>query len=440
MPNRLMGVRANRRRQLAFAAASVLAATSTRAAQAQVNATPRSLGMGGAYVAVARGTEALFQNPANLALRDGPRWSLFLPQVTVGATVVGYEAGDVSDLFRGSELTQSRRDELLARLPAGGGTEGQLDVRLPIVALQVGRFAVGVSAAGVGDHTVGRDLVDLALNGYQQGRTNYSVGNTGGRSAAFFDAAAAYGFGFGPLKLGATGHYYRGQALSRTRMSEPRYNSGASAIEVDYVGVRAEGGEGYGVDLGGALKLLPSLTVSAAVTNAFSYMAWSDDLRYRTLVIDSAGFDDVASLRDGYETSDRPYDATSAPLSVVRVADGFYEEAYFPATLRAGAAWEPTRRTRFGASYEERLTSGFLAGRWDRTAAVGVEQSLPLLALRAGFATDLGDGSMLAAGLSLGPIDVGLAKLTNATADSATRDGWIGTAGLGFRGKAPRRK
>ena len=426
-------------RFLILAGAGALLSSGARPAAAQINATPRSLGMGGAYVAVARGTEALFQNPANLALRDTPRWSIFLPQLTVGATLVGYQAGDIADLLEGTDLPQARRDELLAQVPAAG-TEGQLDVRLPLLALQVGRFAVGVSVSGVGDHSVGRDLMDLALNGYEEGRTDYNVGNTGGRSAAFFDGVAAYGFKTGALRLGAAGHYYRGQGLARTRMYEPRYDVDNRSIEVDYVGVRAEGGEGYGVDLGAALQLHPTLTLSGAVSNAFSRMRWSEDLRYRHLVIDSAGFDDIADLYDSYESSDRPLDPSSASLTVLRTAEGLYDEAYFPATLRVGAAWEPTRRTRFGASYEDRLTPGILAGRWERTAAVGIEQSLPLLALRAGYATDLAKGSMLAAGLSLGPVDVGLAKLTNSTPADASRDGWIGTVGLGFRGKAARRR
>src|SRR5215208_7213297 len=125
-------------RFLILAGAGALLSSGARPAAAQINATPRSLGMGGAYVAVARGAEALFQNPANLALRDTPRWSLFLPQVTVGGTVVGYDVADLGDLAKGSDLTQARRDELLAQVPAGG-TEGQLDVRLPVFALQVGR-------------------------------------------------------------------------------------------------------------------------------------------------------------------------------------------------------------------------------------------------------------------------------------------------------------
>ena len=68
---------------------------------------------------------------------------------------------------------------------------------------------------------------------------------------------------------------------------------------------------------------------------------------------------------------------------------------------------------------------------WDRTVSVGVEQRVSLATLRAGAATDLDGSALLAGGLSLGPLHLGVAH----TSASAGRSGW--TASLGLATQAP---
>src|SRR5688500_4450328 len=125
---------------------SVALALAAAPLSAQLGPTARALGAGGAYTAVARGYDALFFNPAHLALADNPRWSLALPQFTFGATVAGWDGEDFADFSRSDDLSGSRRAELLNKLPAQG-TEGELEVRMPVLALQMGRWAAGVSAS-----------------------------------------------------------------------------------------------------------------------------------------------------------------------------------------------------------------------------------------------------------------------------------------------------
>src|SRR5688500_16463506 len=131
---------------------SVALALAAAPLSAQLGPTARALGAGGAYTAVARGYDALFFNPANLALADNPRWSLALPQFTFGATVAGWDVEDFSDIASSDGLSDSRRAELLNKLPAEGA-EGELEVRMPFLALQLGRCAVVVSAWVSGSHT-----------------------------------------------------------------------------------------------------------------------------------------------------------------------------------------------------------------------------------------------------------------------------------------------
>ena len=67
--------------------AGALAAVTPLAAQWTGSA--RTSAMLGANMPIARGPDALAANPANLALPDGPAWSLALPQPTLVATHIG---------------------------------------------------------------------------------------------------------------------------------------------------------------------------------------------------------------------------------------------------------------------------------------------------------------------------------------------------------------
>lgn len=403
-------------------------------AAAQVPLTPRALGMGGAYVGTARGYETLFQNPANLALPGTPRWSLTFPQFAVGGTMLGPSVGDVPDLANFDDITEERSREILATIPASG-TEFEYDVRVPVVAFSSGSFALGVSYGSIGEHSIGKDIVELIFDGYEEGRTDYSVGNTAGSRATFWDFAAGYGRRVGPLSVGVTGHYIRGGTILRSRLFEPRVNLEARDIEVDYLAVRAQGGTGYGVDVGAALQPTPSVTISGAISNVYSRMEWSEDLRIRELTLGRADFDgaDFYDILDRYEDSEVAFDPTGAPVSAYETARDLYEEAYFPAVARVGAAWKGSTGTEVGASYQKAITGGRLADAWEQTTSVGVQQKLPLITVRAGYATNLEEGSLVSGGLTLGVLELGVAKLNDGEFESAVRSGWIATFGVGVR-------
>lgn len=419
-----------------IAAAAALAALAAAPAAAQVSLTPRALGMGGAYVAAARGNETLFLNPANLGLADTPHWSLAFPQVAVGTDILGPGFEDLPDLVEFDNIDDARRDEILASVPASG-TELRYDVRAPLAALQVGHFAVGVAYGSVGAHSVGKDIVELIFHGYEDGRTDYSVGDTRGSRVTFWDFAAAYGRRFGPVSVGVTGHYVRGGTILNARLFEPRIDVESESIEIAYRSVFARGGQGYGIDFGLAAQPVPSLTLSASVVNAFADMQWSEELYTRSLVLDSRDFDDAEYMviEPRYEGSETRVDAEAAPLEVLHTAEGLYDRAYFPAVLNAGAAWTGSWGTTLSASYRDQLTEGRLGAEWGTMAGAGIQQKLPLVTLRAGYATNLEEGSMVTGGLSLGVLQFGVAKVDHGEVSGAPRTGWIGTFGIGVRTK-----
>jgi hypothetical protein len=423
----------------AAAAAGVLAAWAGGAA-AQAPLTPRALGMAGANVGLARGEEALFQNPANLALPGTPRWSVSILQATVGAGVDGAGFGDLADLLDADGLEQTRKDDLLAGVPTSG-LDGEMEIRVPIAAVQVNQFAFGAAWTGLARQNLGRDLVDLVLNGYQSGRTDYSVGSTGGNSVSFLDLSAGYARQAGPVSVGVAAHYLVGGTLSRSRLFEPRFDLEAEDLSAEYREVYADGGHGWALDVGVAAQPVPGLTVSAAVANIAAGMRWSDELRTRHVVLRRADFegDAIEAALTRLDQSAETVDPDAVPATVYETARGLYDEAYLPATLRAGAALEMAGgRTRVAAAYQDALTAGRMASGWERAASVGVEQRIPLATLRAGAATDLGGRAMLSGGLSLGPVHLGLAHTTGG-GQSGNASGWTATFGLATRAPAHNR-
>ncbi len=404
-------------------------AAAPAALAAQELSAPRAVSLGGAYIAQARGYEALWANPANLGLPSGRSWSAGFAQIGGSAASEGVAPGDFLDLLQGGELPQAQREALLARTPPGGAAL-ELDARVPLASVQIGEFAAGVAYGAAAEQSVGRDLIDLWVNGYQQGRIDYNVGNTSGSRATYWDVAVAHGRRVGPLSIGATGHLYRGITLTRSRLFEPQIDVMARSISAEYREVLARDGSGYGIDIGAAFEPAPGVTVSAAVANAWSTVRWDDQLRTRgvELTEDEFGASEryLLDFWQDFLDSEIAVDA-SAPPSVPLVADGLRDGAEFPPTLRAGLGYRvPGAGTRIEASYRKELSDGRLGAGWSEALSAGVQQKLIFLTLRAGAATDLDARTQLGGGLSLGPIHLGIARTSE-----SDREGWTAAIGLG---------
>lgn len=418
-------------------ALTLAAALLPAAASAQVTLTPRALGTGGAYVGLARGHDALFQNPANLGLRGNPFWSIAVPQLGATGVFTGISAGELFEARETNDLPQARRDEILGGVPAAGITASS-DLRVPVFAMQQGRFVLGVGYGAIVRQGLGRDIVDLVLNGYQDGRTDYSVGNTTGERATFLDFAAAYGHRIGPVSLGVTGHYLRGRTRARSRLFEPRFDLEQRDLELEYREVLAHGGQGWAVDVGAAAEPVRGLVVSAAVANLAGEMTWNDELHTRHLVLQRADFNvsDPRMLTTRLRMSEEKVDVAAASVTTQETARGLFDESFFPATLRAGAAYTtPGGRTSLTTAYQGALTTGRFDGGWRRQLGAGVEQKvLPILTLRAGAASNLDGGRMLTGGVSLGPLNLGLGHVSgSAGAGGPEQSGWVATFGLSAR-------
>jgi len=422
---------------------AALAAAIAVPAAAQVPLTPRALGLGNGYVAAARGAESLWQNPANLGLPGTSHWSFNVPTLAVGADILGLDVGDVADLVDYDNQTEARRDELLDQIP-GTGTDVRAELRVPLISAQIRHFAVGVSYNTLGNHTLQRDFVDLLLFGFQPqpGRYNINPQLTQGFRATYVDVAAAYGRRIpvsltGALSAGATVHYYRGSGIMRSgivRVDTLRNGVGIpNDIRVTYAGVKDEGGNGLGLDLGAAFQPMPNLTFSASVSNVLNTFEWGGGRTVKSVALTSADYvnGDVQDILDRYDASEADYVEGSAPLAVQGLANDLAFETDLPRTLRAGAAFEPRPGTLLSAGYTGDLGDSRTGGLWDQSLGVGVQQRLAFLSARVGLASNLEDGTLLSGGLSLGPLHLGVARLSDGSVQGFDRKGWIATFGLG---------
>jgi hypothetical protein len=432
----------------AAAAAALLAAP----AAAQVPVTPRALGMGGAYIGVARGQEALWENPANLGLSGNPSWSFAFPQVVAGATVTGLTLHDLKDLGDYNSLDDQEKADLLGRIPAQG-TGADVDVRIPVAALSFQHFAFGVSYNARVDHGIAKDIVDLFLNGVNTSRAaarNYAFAGTAGHRVSYVDIAAGHGRRVGPLSVGVTGHYYIGRsALSSSLDPSARYctlpyptacvsTTGVPQdVEVDYYGLESSGGHGYGVDVGAAIQPIPGLTLGAVVQNAIGSMSWDKDLSYRLITFSRQDYDnaDFGDVMDRYDASKKAYSSGSAPAKVAALQGGLLAGADFSRVIRLGGAFDFPTGTTVGAQFSSRGDEGFRTqGIWKQSFSLGVQQKLPIVTLSGGFAKDDASGSLLSGGVALGPLKLGIGRLDNGSENGADRKGWVGTLALNING------
>jgi hypothetical protein len=420
---------------------AALAALAAAPAAAQVPVVPKALGMGNAYVAAARGEEALWLDPGNLGLPGTPHWSFGIPTLSVGADVLGLGTGDIRDVIEYRKQSDARKQALLDKVPAFG-TELRGDIRVPLVAAQVRHFAVGLAYNTIGSHSLDRDFGDLLFFGFQPqpGRYDITPAETRGFRATYWDVAAAYGRRLplplpGPLSVGATVHYYRGSGVTLSGVSAVdtvRNGFGVPTdIRVTYSGVTDKGGSGFGLDLGAAYRPIPGLTLSASVSNALSTFDWGGDRRIKTATLTSADYEhgDLQGVLDRYDASEAAYVEASANAEERNMALNLGLGNDLPRVVRAGAALEPRTGTLVSAAYQDNLNTTRVGGVWDRSLGIGVQQRLAFLAARVGVSSNLDSGTLLTGGLSLGPLHLGIARVSDSL-NGADRSGWIGTLGL----------
>ena len=441
---------------------------------AQMSPGARSVAMGGGGMVFATGVDAVEWNPANLGWAGGWNVSLFevgISMLTTGATIgeiVGIadeDAGTFQSSFAGWLFQTDRTSgEIIAGLPADGVqlsavTEGfwsafateQSDLpalrsfSLPSVGLTVGPFGIRVRNRVFSDITISKELADLIGNGYvDQNIQNYSVGNTGWSTTSLSEVTVAYGTTLGGLlSIGVGGRYVMGHGMVQGRFFEPELDlncigvSGCDALTIQTVAVESTDGTGYGLDVGASLELPGGFRASVSGTNVIQKMTWEEALVAHTAEYTDADFDDSSfiDILDRFDAE--PIDPNGASLGVYTAAEGLFEQSYFPQVYRAGIGWQSggTSLEAVGSSVAPR---GRYTSSWDQRVSLGIEQKIPILTLRAGYA--LGEDGITAVtgglGLGFGPVllEASGGRFSGESVSTTTWDGYYGTVALQIKG------
>ncbi len=425
-------------------------------ASAQMAAGARSVGMGGGGMVFVTGVDAVEWNPANLGWADG--WNVSLAEIGVSGLGDGATLDDFRAIVEGGDDAQSAVDAIPdTGLRIIGVTEGfatafgaeQIDAPtpgspLPTVGVAFGPVAFRVRSRVLSQATLSRELADLFGNGFEEENLpNYRVGNTGWRTTSFTEYTVSYGTTVGALSIGVGGRYVQGHGLLDGRFFEPVIDLNEQSFVIQSVSVQSESGTGYGFDLGLSLDLPGGFRAAASGTNVWQRMEWDENLVAWTAEFTEEDFDENFDESLGVEEffdrfQDEPVDPDGVGLAVSEAGGDLFEQSYFPQVYRGGVGW----RSSSGATTLEAVgivvsPRGRFSSPWDERISFGVEQKVPILTLRGGYAFAQDGLTTYTAGvaLRLGPVHIETsAGRFGGDGELGSRDGVYATFGVQLKG------
>lgn len=399
---------------------TVLAATPAVAQLPQASAA--TLDKGHDPTALDGGFAAIASNPAGLARRGAPGFTLALPMVTARAGVGPIAVADLVD-YQGQFLDASVKESWLDQVAAGGGQTAQFGLGATAIALTTGPVGFQFSTRMGGSADLSPDAVELMLYG-NAGRTGEAqdLDLDGSYFQGFWVSTAAMSFGMRAseqLLIGVTGKYTIGNGLGVGQDAGSFLTSDPIAVGLDFPILASytdeyqfDNGTGFGMDLGAIWE--GPISIGVTMENVFNTFEWRlDDFRYLPA---QAVFNNDVRESDFQEAplADAP---ANLRADFTALADEFKLERRI--AVGASMALQPAL-TLFG-NVQKSLTDG-MSFDPDFYAGVGAELGiLSFLPLRAHGAV-ITDGYELGGGASLvlGPVHVsgGAAYRSQTTHDS----------------------
>jgi hypothetical protein len=409
-----------------------------------------STGMGhAAYDLLACGPDALAANPAALArVCAAPTRLILLPTLAFEtldngaggevwrnrrAILDAIDEGSFVDAFDGSAS-----DAILSRIPAEGYRH-RSRVHLPLFQAGIGgRSALSLTFTGAGHGVIARDLAELALTGYEEGRASYSFAETDEWATGYWTLAVGHGRTVGGFDVGVTARAISGTFLTRWRAFNPQVDVGRREVSGRIIGafagdnlysgdmfrLRAPDGFGWGIDVG-AMRDVGPLRIGFAIQNVAHEMTWDEDIHLRTLTL--------TATTEGteFDSDDSPFDPATASGDERQVAADLRGDAYFPRRMRASAALAASPLITLGVGAVFNDGHGDLDRDWDQRYSAGaMVRPLRFMRFTAGLATDLDGAREVSGGFEL---DLGRTRLGLGAARIAEPDdmgGWRVAVGL----------
>ena len=346
------------------------------------------LGMGGAYGAMARGVDAFFWNPANLALKSEYRMEINLAGFNLNAANSALTIDEYKRYFTESghqgHWDEGEINDILDLIPEDG-LDVNGDVNANAMGLLFGRYGFSVQGIGKALGVIPKSVIELALKGNQERFKEFSFADYNGDAYSAIKLSLSLSHPI-PLKkyfdefgLGLNINYYRGMGVVEVVNVEGALVTTNQALEstMEVISRTSEGGTGFGFDLGAAGKVNDQWTVSLVLNNLFAGIKWTQELKeHQTIFVDdSLVFDEFFDLNlddplDLFPTTTQPTEEFRTNLPVVfhfGVAYDLYDNLTFALDL------EQAFENKLGYSDKAKI-------------ALGVEYSpTPIVPLRAGM-------------------------------------------------------
>jgi len=276
--------------------------------------TPRSVGLADNSMPISSGIEALTDNPAALALDTRGGWELRLASLATRVGTNGLGIGDYR-LYNGATLTAADKEDILNKIPADGFQLGA-HAEASAIALRISSFGVRFSGYGVARGSIDRELLEMLFYGNEQDRLYTSELNNGeGLAAAEF--AVSYAARMGrikghPVYAGLTVRLIRGLYYAELEKAEGQLVSELSGVtgSGDAVATTAEGGSGFGMNLGAVMTIGPRYSLACVLENIPGFIRWSKNVESKTYSIRFEGI-----TADNFEDSLWIDEETSTPIS-----------------------------------------------------------------------------------------------------------------------------
>jgi hypothetical protein len=245
----------------------------------------RSRGMAGADFAFSQAMHAVEWNPANLAFVDSASFA-FATAVHRGRVQVnGAGLGDLAEI-----MTQSGSADpgILDKVPAEGlridaTSEGVTANKLarvlelpepgggviPTFGLAHSGFGLVMRSQTVASALISKELVDLAVNGFNPEQINeYAAKGTGVRAFSFASLTAAYGKTLeGSFSVGFGFRYVKGQKLLTGKLFEPEVDVDNEEMLATASSIESRGGSGWAFDMGITAPFKENFRFSVAFQN-----------------------------------------------------------------------------------------------------------------------------------------------------------------------------
>jgi hypothetical protein len=326
------------------------------------NASAAAMGMGENYTAAARGYNAVAWNPAVLGLVGNPSVS-----VTVASArgIIGLDPVTLADLadWQDKLVPDNVKQQWLNDIRQEESQAGTGGADITYLAVQAGPVAFQVSSTARLVSNISPGVAELILFGNADDQGNPKAINLSGSTMdmqVFSTGALSFGLPFtmasgARVAVGATAKYTVGHFVMRGAESQGQTTADPIAVQLtfpivhsqfgdDEGGFEANGGSGFGVDLGASYQS-GRLTLGAAVQNLVNTFEWDESLlRFRpgTAALDQS------DVETDFDT--QPVEAAPAALRQYIEDQTFKPSVSLGAALRHSDRLTITGDARFGSA------------------------------------------------------------------------------------------